>query len=153
MLFRSDLVIGVGTRYSDFTTASKTAFQNDDVRFININVCEMDAYKHSGMPVTADARVALEELTVALKGYKVPGEWAERAGRFHAEWDKEVERIYSHRHGPPLSQGEVIGVVNGVSEPSDVVLCAAGSLPGDLHKLWRTRDPKEIGRASCRERV
>jgi len=138
----ADLIIGVGTRYSDFTTASKTAFQNDEVRFLNINVAEFDAFKHNALPVIADAKVALEELSAALRGYHVPQSWSARVVKYHAEWDKEVERIYNHRHGPPISQGEVIGVVNSVTEPNSVVVCAAGSLPGDLHKLWRTRDYK-----------
>jgi 3D-(3,5/4)-trihydroxycyclohexane-1,2-dione acylhydrolase (decyclizing) len=138
----ADLIIGIGTRYSDFTTASKTAFQNPNVTFVNINVAEFDAYKHSALPVVADARVALEELALALKGYRVDDEYRARLGRMRAEWDQEVDRIYNLRHGPPISQGEVIGVVNQLSRPRDVVVCAAGSLPGDLHKLWRTRDPK-----------
>jgi 3D-(3,5/4)-trihydroxycyclohexane-1,2-dione acylhydrolase (decyclizing) len=138
----ADLVIGVGTRYSDFTTASKTAFQNPDVRFININVAEFDAYKHSALPVTADARATLEELSPALAGYRVSEGYSQRIDGYRQEWDVEVGRIYNLRHGPPISQGEVIGVVNDVSGPRDVVVCAAGSLPGDLHKLWRTRDPK-----------
>jgi 3D-(3,5/4)-trihydroxycyclohexane-1,2-dione acylhydrolase (decyclizing) len=138
----ADLVIGVGTRYTDFTTASKTAFQNPDVRFININVAELDAYKHSALPVTADARVTLEELSQAVAGYRVGQEYSQRIDRYRQEWDQEVERIYNLRHGPPISQGEVIGVVNDVSGPRDVVVCAAGSMPGDLHKLWRARDPK-----------
>jgi 3D-(3,5/4)-trihydroxycyclohexane-1,2-dione acylhydrolase (decyclizing) len=137
----ADLVIGVGTRYSDFTTASKTAFQNPAVRFININVAEFDAYKHSALPLVADARVALEELAAAVRGYRVGAEYQERISRFRAEWEQEVDRIYNLRHGPPLSQGEVIGAVNRATGPRDVVVCAAGSLPGDLHKLWRTRDP------------
>ena len=138
----ADLVIGIGTRYSDFTTASKTAFQNPQVRFININVADFDAYKHSALPVVADAKVTLEALLEALPSYQVAPDYAARIERFHAEWDQEVQRIYNLRHGPPLSQGEVIGAVNEVSAPRDVVVCAAGSLPGDLHKLWRTRDPK-----------
>jgi 3D-(3,5/4)-trihydroxycyclohexane-1,2-dione acylhydrolase (decyclizing) len=138
----ADLVIGVGTRYTDFTTASKTAFQNPKVRFININVAEFDAYKHSGLPLVADAKVALEELTQALQGFHVNHEYSARINQMRAEWDQEVDRIYSLRHGPPISQGEVIGVINTLSQPSDVVVNAAGSAPGDLHKLWRTRDPK-----------
>jgi len=138
----ADLVIGVGTRYSDFTTASKTAFQNPDVKFVNINVAEFDAFKHSGVALVADAREALQELAAALQGYRVNENYRERIGRFREEWECEVDRIYNLRHGPPVSQGEVIGAVNAVSQPKDVVVCAAGSLPGDLHKLWRTRDPK-----------
>lgn len=138
----ADLVLGIGTRYSDFTTASKTAFQNPRVGFVNINVAELDAHKHSGLALVADAKAALEELAQALQGYSTDADYRARLGRMRAEWDKEVQRIYGLRHGPPISQGEVIGVVNCVSQPRDVVVCAAGSLPGDLHKLWRTRDPK-----------
>ena len=138
----ADLIIGLGTRYSDFTSASKTAFQNPKVRFLNINVAGFDAFKHSALPLVADARVALTELALALQGYKVGAEYRARIDRSRAEWEQEVDRIHNLRHGPPISQGEVIGVVNRVSQPRDVVVCAAGSLPGDLHKLWRTRDPK-----------
>ncbi len=138
----ADLVIGIGTRYSDFTTASKTAFQHPDVRFININVAEFDAYKHSAIPLVGDARVTLEELLTLLEGWQVSAGYRARAAQYNREWDAEVQRIYSLEHGPLLSQGEVIGLVNAFSRPEDVVLCAAGSLPGDLHKLWRTRDPK-----------
>jgi len=138
----ADLVIGIGTRYSDFTTASKTAFQNPAVRFINLNVAEFDAHKHSGLPLVADARAGLEELAAALAGYQVPPEHQARAQAFNREWDQEVARLYGLEHGPPISQSEVIGAVNAAAGPRDVVVCAAGSLPGDLHKLWRTRDPK-----------
>ena len=138
----ADLVIGVGTRYSDFTTASKTAFQNPNVRFININVAELDAFKHRALPLVADARETLRELLEQLEDYRVADDYQTRCRELAEEWDAEVESIYGVRHGPPLSQGEVIGAINAFSEPCDVVVCAAGSLPGDLHKLWRTRDPK-----------
>ncbi len=138
----ADLIIGVGTRYADFTTASKTAFQNSVVKFININVAEFDAGKHLGLPVVADAKVALEELARGVEGYRVNEEIQERIRGFRDEWEKEVDRLFQLHHGPPVSQSEVIGVVNSVSEPRDVVVCAAGSLPGDLHKLWRVRDSK-----------
>ncbi|MFO7697392.1 MAG: 3D-(3,5/4)-trihydroxycyclohexane-1,2-dione acylhydrolase (decyclizing) [Anaerolineae bacterium] len=142
MALDADLVIGIGTRYTDFTTASKTAFQDAGVRFININVAEFDAYKHAAIPLVGDARVTLEELLLLLQGYRAPATHAALAATLNQEWDAEVERIYTLEHGVPISQGEVIGVVNTVSRPQDVVLCAAGSLPGDLHKLWRTRDAK-----------
>ena len=138
----ADLIIGVGTRYADFTTASKTAFQNPAVRFININVGEFDAGKHGGLPFVADARAALEELSQFLEGYHTPAEYQERVRSFREAWEKEVDRLFDLQHGPPVSQSAVIGVVNSVSAPRDVVVCAAGSLPGDLHKLWRVRDPK-----------
>ncbi len=138
----TDLVIGIGTRYSDFTTASKTAFQNARVRFININIAGFDAHKQAALPIVADARAALEDLSETLEGHHVPAEHRARAEQFNRQWDAEVSRLYNLEHGPPISQGEVIGAVNQVSDPQDVVLCAAGSLPGDLHKLWRTQDPK-----------
>jgi 3D-(3,5/4)-trihydroxycyclohexane-1,2-dione acylhydrolase (decyclizing) len=138
----ADLVIGIGTRYSDFTTASKTAFQNRDVRFININVTEFDAYKHNAIPLIGDARVTLDELASALDGYRTSDAYQSRVKKFNTEWDAEVQRIYDLEHGPLISQGEVIGAVNTLSRAEDVLVCAAGSLPGDLHKLWRTRNPK-----------
>ncbi len=137
----ADLVIAIGTRLSDFTTASKTAFQNPDVRFININVNEMDAYKHAGLPVAGDARVAVERLADALEGHRVSEEYAGAIGNWKQRWEAETDRLYGLRHRPPISQGEVIGAVNRCSRAEDVVVCAAGSLPGDLHKLWRTRRP------------
>jgi 3D-(3,5/4)-trihydroxycyclohexane-1,2-dione acylhydrolase (decyclizing) len=138
----ADLIIGVGTRYSDFTTASKTAFQSPAVEFININVAELDAGKQSGLAIVADARAAIEELARAVEGYRIPAEQHDRIQDFRSEWSKEVDRLFHLKHGPPVSQSEIIGAVNSVSEPRDVVVCAAGSLPGDLHKLWQTRDPK-----------
>lgn len=138
----ADLIIGVGTRYSDFTTASKTAFQHPEVRFVNINVAGFDAYKHAALPLVADARAALQALHALLRGYRTPPHYRARAEKFNQEWDAEVSRLYDLEHGPPISQGEVIGAVNRAAAEQDVVVCAAGSLPGDLHKLWRTRDPK-----------
>jgi 3D-(3,5/4)-trihydroxycyclohexane-1,2-dione acylhydrolase (decyclizing) len=138
----ADLVIGIGTRYSDFTTASKTAFQNPDVRFININVADFDAHKHSALPLVGDARVTLEELAASLGTYRTDDTYRFGAQAYNEEWDEEVQRIYDLNHKPLLSQGEVIGAVNAVSRPEDVMVCAAGSMPGDLHKLWRTRNPK-----------
>ena len=137
----ADLVLGVGTRYSDFTSASKTAFQNPTVRFININVSEFDAFKHAALPLTGDARATLEDLQVATAGFQVAEDYRARIARFRDDWEKEVDRIYGIRKEPPISQGEVIGVVNEATEASDIMVCAAGSLPGDLHKLWRTRQP------------
>ena len=138
----ADLVIGIGTRYSDFTTCSKTGFQNPDVRFININVAEFDSYKHAALPLVGDAKMVLEELSTLLDDFKVDSGYRERVTQYNKEWDKEVTRIYNLGHGVPVSQGEVVGAVNDFVEPQDILLCAAGSLPGDLHKLWRTLDPK-----------
>jgi 3D-(3,5/4)-trihydroxycyclohexane-1,2-dione acylhydrolase (decyclizing) len=138
----ADLVIGIGTRYSDFTTASRTAFQHPDVRFVNLNVAELDALKHAGIPLVGDARATLEVLAESLRGWTVSEEYRSAAARHNAEWDREVERIYRLGHGPLMSQGEIVGAVNRSAQARDVVVCAAGSLPGDLHKLWRSRDPK-----------
>jgi 3D-(3,5/4)-trihydroxycyclohexane-1,2-dione acylhydrolase (decyclizing) len=138
----ADLVIGIGTRYSDFTTASKTAWQDPNVRFININVTDFDAFKHGALPLVGDARVVLEELEAALESYAVDDAYRAKAAEWNQSWDKVVDGVYYLNHGVPVSQGEVIGAVNDAANERDIVLCAAGSLPGDLHKLWRTRDPK-----------
>jgi len=138
----ADLVIGIGTRYSDFTTSSKTAFQNPEVRFININVAAFDAFKHLALPLVGDALVTLEELLDLVDGYSVEASYRAQAERLHGEWDAEVERIYTIRNTPLPSQGELIGAVNELSAPEAIMVCAAGSLPGDLHKLWRARHPK-----------
>ena len=138
----ADLVIGIGTRYTDFTTASKTLFQNPEVRFININVAEFDAFKMRALPLVADARVVLEMLLEALSDYRTDEAYQAQVKRLHDEWDAEVERLYNVQHGPPLAQSAVIGAVNRAAGEKGVVICAAGSLPGDLHKLWRARDPK-----------
>ena len=137
----ADLVIAVGTRLSDFTTASKTAFQNPKVRFLNINVAEVDAYKHAGLPLIADVRTALEQLLPALDGYRVSRQYTSTICIHKERWEKETDRIVNLQHGPPISQAEVIGAVNRASRSQDVVVGAAGSLPGDLHKLWRARQP------------
>ncbi|MGH3089271.1 MAG: 3D-(3,5/4)-trihydroxycyclohexane-1,2-dione acylhydrolase (decyclizing) [Rubrobacteraceae bacterium] len=138
----ADLVIGVGTRYSDFTTASKTAFQHADVRFVNINVAAFDSHKHSAVALTGDARATLEALSEKLSGFEVDEAYRNQNARLSKEWDEEVERLYTKEHEPLPAQSAVIGAVNEVSDARDVVVCAAGSMPGDLHKLWRTRDPK-----------
>ena len=138
----ADVVIGIGTRYSDFTTASKTAFRDPGVRFVNVNVADFDAAKQSGVRVAADARAALEQLGKALGGWSVSDDYRAQAARLNREWDEEVARLYSLGHQPLPAQSEVLGAVNDASEAADVVVCAAGSMPGDLHKLWRTRDPK-----------
>ncbi len=139
---RADLVIGIGTRYSDFTTASKTAFQNQSVKFININIAEFDAYKQSALALTGDARTILEELSEALKGYETEDSYQKEALRFNRDWDQKVEAAYTPDSKGLPSQSEVIGAVNTFSDPEDVLVCASGSLPGDLHKLWRTRNSK-----------
>jgi 3D-(3,5/4)-trihydroxycyclohexane-1,2-dione acylhydrolase (decyclizing) len=138
----ADVVIGIGTRYSDFTSISQSAFQHPNVRFININVSEFDSFKQGALAVTGDAREAIRQLDKLSAGYKVSAAYAADIKRYNTGWNKIVTGIYSYSHGIPVSQGEVIGAVNDFSSARDIVVCAAGSLPGDLHKLWRTQDPK-----------
>jgi len=144
---QADVVIGIGTRYSDFTTASRTAFQNPDVTFVNVNVAAFDAYKHgSQLPLIADAREALVALTESLTSdtaYVVEPGYASEIASLKAAWDAAVDGAFAPSGADLPGQPEIIGAVQSVSDPRDVVIQAAGSLPGDLHKLWRVRD--ELG--------
>ena len=157
----ADLVIVIGSRLSDFTTASKTAFQHEHVRFVTINVAELDAGKHAALPLVGDARAVLEELLPMLAGYRVGSEYEAAVKAAQADWLAEVERVCAaglpaeapegRSPGLPaeapegrrrVTQAQIIGVLQNALDPTDVIVCAAGSLPGDLHKLWRARDPK-----------
>lgn len=141
----ADIVIGIGTRYSDFTTSSKTAFKHAGVQFVNINVAEFDAYKHSAITLVGDARATLEELSNLLDGYRNGEESVAQAQRLHDEWEEEVQRNYdlhTAESGLPY-QGALIGAVNDKGDPDAVMVGAAGSLPGDMHKLWRARHAKQ----------
>ena len=140
----ADLIIGLGTRYSDFTTSSKTAFQNPNVKFVNINITEFDAAKHGGLMLQGDAKAVLEELMSLLEDYRVSEDYQNRVAQYNNSWEEKVSEIYNYRHNNQLSQGEIIGAVNNFADDNDVVLCAAGSLPGDLHKLWRTKSNKSF---------
>ena len=143
----ADLVIGVGTRWSDFTTASKSAFQDPGVRFVNVNVAAFDAGKQSGLPVVGDARVVLEELLAAVAGHRVDAGWEERARHEAAAWRDELARVVSldgGEAGPP-TQAQIIKEINDAAGETGVVVCAAGSAPADLHKLWVARDPAGKG--------
>jgi 3D-(3,5/4)-trihydroxycyclohexane-1,2-dione acylhydrolase (decyclizing) len=143
----ADVVIGVGTRYSDFTTASRTVFAAPDVRFVNLNVSSFDAHKLSATSLVADAREGLRALAAALEDWTADSAHTARATQLAGEWDAIVQTAYDQAlpdedgHAR-TAQSQVIGAVNEVSDPRDVVLCAAGSMPGDLHKLWRTRGRK-----------
>jgi 3D-(3,5/4)-trihydroxycyclohexane-1,2-dione acylhydrolase (decyclizing) len=143
----ADLVIGIGTRWGDFTTASKSAFQDPHVRFINVNVAAFDAAKHSGLPLLADARIVLEQALASLRaaGYRSPTEWTQRASDESAEWAATVAALVAPSAAQPLRQAEVIGAVNDAAGESGIVVNAAGAMPGDLHKLWRARDPAGKG--------
>ncbi|CAG4999161.1 3D-(3,5/4)-trihydroxycyclohexane-1,2-dione hydrolase [Dyadobacter sp. CECT 9275] len=142
----ADLVIGIGTRYSDFTTASKSIFKHPDVRFINININEFDAFKHAALPLTADAKVTLEELSELLGDFEVATEYRSKMAGINKAWDDEVTAIYASGNGsvPPIDQAVVIGALNTFMDDRDVMINASGSAPGDLHKLWRATDPKNF---------
>jgi 3D-(3,5/4)-trihydroxycyclohexane-1,2-dione acylhydrolase (decyclizing) len=138
----ADVVIGIGTRYSDFTTASRTAFQAPGVVFVNINVAAFDAHKHGAeVALVADAREALAELAARLAGFRVDAEYAARIAREKSDWDAIVDSAFEDAHRDRPSQTEIIGAVQQASSAADVIVQAAGSLPGDLQKLWRVRDP------------
>lgn len=139
----ADVIIGVGTRYNDFVTQSKSGFANPNARFVNINLDAFDAGKHNSLSLVGDAKATLQELRAALKGYATDSDYQARVQRLNAEWDAEVTRVYGLEHGPQVSQGEVIGAVNAAAGERGILVCAAGSLPGDLHKLWRTAMPQQ----------
>lgn len=140
----ADLVLAIGTRLSDFTTASWTAWQDPDVRFVALNVAELDAAKAAALPLVGDARAGIEELADALaaRGWKgVDPDRRALADKLRSAWNLEVDRVL-HLAGPDLvSQPEAIRLVGEAAEMDGTVVCAAGSLPGDLHKLWRARRP------------
>jgi len=138
----ADVVIGIGTRYTDFTTASNTLFANPDVAFVNINVAEIDAYKESAIGLVGDARETLAELREALGGFALDAAEVAATEQAASDWRAEIDRIIEVVDGPTLSQAEMIGLLNASCDPQDVVINAAGSMPGDLHRLWRAGSPK-----------
>ncbi|HYI25250.1 MAG TPA: 3D-(3,5/4)-trihydroxycyclohexane-1,2-dione acylhydrolase (decyclizing) [Thermomicrobiales bacterium] len=138
----ADLVIAVGTRLADFTTASKSAFQHPDVAFIGLNVGSMDAHKLGAMPLIGDAKATLIALTSRLEALNAAHRPADTVTTLKVEWDAAVDKLVNPNTGGPFSQPQVIGVVNQAAGPEDVVVCAAGGMPGDLLKLWRSLSPK-----------
>lgn len=142
----ADIVIGIGTRYSDFTTASKSIFKNPDVKFININISEFDAFKHAALPVVGDAKIILEELSALLGDFEVDSNYRKKIADYNHAWDMEVTQIYEEGNStvPPIDQAIVIGTLNNFMGRRDVMINASGSAPGDLHKLWRATDPKNF---------
>ncbi|MFI6469306.1 3D-(3,5/4)-trihydroxycyclohexane-1,2-dione acylhydrolase (decyclizing) [Streptomyces sp. NPDC050516] len=136
----ADVVLGVGTRWTDFTTASATLFQNPDVRFVNLNVRPADALKMGGRQLVGDARTGLAALHEALKGYQVPAAYEAECGRLKAAWEARVDAAYTPASDDARpTQAQVLGVLDTLVTGDDILINAAGSLPGDLHKLWRTR--------------
>ncbi|MEC0129158.1 3D-(3,5/4)-trihydroxycyclohexane-1,2-dione acylhydrolase (decyclizing) [Paenibacillus pabuli] len=139
----ADVVIGVGTRFSDFTTASRSAFQHPEAAFININLNGMDAAKLGGEAILADAREGLQALQTALQEQQYrSGYGTSEITELRDEWNTEVDRLYGVQHESGLAQTTAVGIVNRTIDPSSVIVCAAGSLPGDLHRLWRAAAPK-----------
>ncbi|MFJ4976855.1 3D-(3,5/4)-trihydroxycyclohexane-1,2-dione acylhydrolase (decyclizing) [Streptomyces coeruleorubidus] len=138
----ADLVIGVGTRYTDFTTASGTLFTGEDVRFLNLNIASFDGHKLAGRPLIADARTGLEELTERLEmhGHRVAPLYATEYTEDKERWEQRVDACYEvDEPDTRPTQPQVLGVLDALVDESDILINAAGSLPGDLHKLWRTR--------------
>ncbi len=138
----ADLIIAIGTRLADFPTASKSAFQHPDLQFIGINVGAMDAHKQNALPVVGDAKRTLKTLLELLKDHKTSSEYQTQITDLKLEWDKIVDDLRTIKEPDNLSQAEVIGMVNDVAGGHGVVICAAGSMPGDLPKIWRPTDPK-----------
>lgn len=143
MASEADVVIGVGTRYSDFTTASHTVFADPDVRFVNVNVLAFDAAKHCATMLVADAREALTALAAGLDGWRAEESWHQRGVELDARWQKVVDECYHRDHSPLPAQTEVFGALNEMMGDTDVVINAAGSMPGDLQALWRARTPEQ----------
>lgn len=137
----ADVVLLLGTRLNDFTTASKSQFQNPDVRFIHVNVCSMDAHKLSSLPLEADAKVTLKQFLKDLNGYKIPEEYRTKIEERRNEWLAEMERVTSLPDNGSLQQPNVLKIVNDAVGKKSTVVCASGSPPGDLHKLWKTYEP------------
>ncbi|MFC6355392.1 3D-(3,5/4)-trihydroxycyclohexane-1,2-dione acylhydrolase (decyclizing) [Luethyella okanaganae] len=138
----ADIVIGIGTRYTDFTTASNTMFKNPSVRFININVAEIDALKESATPLVGDARETLTELLKALDGWSVPAATRAETVTAASSWRAEIDRIIELDDSRTLSQAQMMGILNAAANERDVIVNAAGSMPGDLHRLWRAGSVK-----------
>ncbi|QLH21875.1 3D-(3,5/4)-trihydroxycyclohexane-1,2-dione acylhydrolase (decyclizing) [Streptomyces sp. Rer75] len=140
----ADLIIGVGTRYSDFTTASATLFAHPGVRFLNLNITGFDAHKLSATTLVADARAGLEALTAELAGHRVDETYEAEYRTGKARWERLVDAAYAAEDPSARpSQTQVLGALDAAVGDDDVVINAAGSLPGDLHKLWRARSPRQ----------
>ncbi|MEX0660591.1 MAG: 3D-(3,5/4)-trihydroxycyclohexane-1,2-dione acylhydrolase (decyclizing) [Balneolaceae bacterium] len=138
---QADVILLFGTRLSDFTTSSKSQFQNPNVRFIHVNVCSMDAHKLSSLPLQADAKVTLQEFNVDLRGYKVDERYQQEINDLKNQWLNELERVTNFPEQEKMQQPNIIRIVNKKAGRKSTVVCAAGSLPGDLHKLWKCHEP------------
>jgi 3D-(3,5/4)-trihydroxycyclohexane-1,2-dione acylhydrolase (decyclizing) len=138
---QADVVLGVGTRFADFTTGSWALFKNPDRRLISVNVQPFDAAKHHALSVVGDARTALAALDAKLGAWKAPRAWADEATKAKGEWEATAAHYTAPTNAPAPTDAEVLGALTRSGEKSDVVVCAAGGLPGELHKLWRAGAP------------
>jgi len=137
----ADAILAVGTRLSDFTTASRSLFKNPEAALIQLNAAAFDAGKHGALPLVCDAKAGLEALSAALGTARAPAAWTEKARKLARRWNTAVERATAPGNAPLPSDAQVLGAVNRVADADDIVVCAAGGLPGELHKLWRVRFP------------
>jgi len=136
----ADLILAIGTRLSDFTTASRSLFRNPSVVLIQLNAAGFDAAKHGALPLVADARAGLQALEGALTAWRAPADWTAKARELAAKWNAMVAQATAPSNAALPSDAQVLGAVNRAAAPQDVVVCAAGGLPGELHKLWRCRE-------------
>lgn len=141
----ADLILIVGSRLQDFTTASKWGFKNKECRFIHLNVSRLDAMKMNGFMLKGDVLLGLEQLSKKLSGYKTSTAYQDTVRNYQNEWAKELVRIasLSSSEESGLHQTAVLGLINQYVTEDDVVISAAGSLPGDLHRLWQSKTPKD----------
>ena len=137
----ADVILAVGTRLADFTTGSWALFQDPARRFIGLNVQPFDAAKHSALPLVADARAGLAALDDALGDWRAPAAWRDAAATAKTEWLKVAARYTAPTNLELPSDAQVLGALQRVGAPSDIVVCAAGGLPGELHKHWQAGAP------------
>ena len=133
----ADLVIAAGTRLTDFTTSSKWLFR-EDTQFVSLNICPFDAVKMDGEPILCDAREGLTELEKALKGYAP--EWGGRIAEARDRWNATVDGWYGKQSEQGLCQTRALGIINEFMQPGDIAVGSAGSLPGDMQRLFRPGD-------------
>ncbi len=136
----ADVILAVGTRLQDFTTGSR-ALVPGEAALIQLNIQAFDAGKHRAVPLVGDAKRTLEDLTAALGGYKSSPNWQQRTTALIQEWNSAVDQAMSPTNAPLPTDAQVVGAVNRAAQASDIVVCAAGGLPGELHKLWRAGAP------------
>jgi len=137
----ADIVLAVGSRLQDFTTGSWALFKNDDLKIIGLNVQAFDAAKHEGLPLVSDARVGLEALSSGLGSHKADEAWTKKAIDGKAEWLKAADKAMATTNAALPSDAQVIGAVQRARTENTTVVCAAGGLPGELHKLWQADSP------------